>query len=334
MYQFFVLLILVACSTSTEKINFQNEKPLTSQLQADEKESEVIKQYEVKQIVEATEVKPLPPKEKRKKLTQPKPVPTTVVSPSVPVDYPAEMTEISKSSKETWSLYQPRHLPGQKIILEIDYLGLTVGRMMIENKGQKQIGDKKVWHFSSRFKSAPFYSNIYQIDDLVDSFVTVDNFLTLKYSLIQRESKQDVDDLQLFNHEKLQVNWIYYQKKSDGSIKKKNELQYIPALSIDPFSVLFFYQGLPLKVGDKYEVPLINKGKIVFLKSQVEATEKIKLKKKEYRAIRVQAQTKYKGEHLKSGNLIFWFSDDDKRELLRVKAKIKIGSVTADMLEP
>jgi hypothetical protein len=47
----------------------------------------------------------------------------------------------------------------------------------------------------------------------------------------------------------------------------------------------------------------------------------------------VHATTKYTGEHLKDGDMYLWFSDDANRTLIKLKAKIKIGSVTADIVE-
>src|SRR5690606_26329039 len=97
--------------------------------------------------------------------------------------------------------------------------------------------------------------------------------------LVQRESKQDIDDLQLHDRDLLKTFWFYKRKKEDGSIKEKKEEKFIPYFSVDPFSVLFFYQGLPLANGDVYEIPLINKGKILIFKSQVEGRETIKTSK-------------------------------------------------------
>ena len=71
----------------------------------------------------------------------------------------------------------------------------------------------------------------------------------------------------------------------------------------------------------------------MILRSVVEGRETIDTEKGEKKAIRVHATTKYTGETLKSGDLYFWFSDDDRRTMLKAQAKIKIGSVTADIVD-
>lgn len=261
---------------------------------------------------------------------------TTVVAPVIknpPKDYPPELLKVNEKAKKVWDLYKPNHYVNEKVYLDIHYLGMTVGKIMVLNKGKKMINDKEVWHLHARFKSAPFYSNIYELDDTVDTYVTTDQFLSSRYSLIQRESKQDIDDLQLHDRDQFKTFWFYHQKKSDGSIKDKKIEKPIPYYSIDPFSVLFFYQGLPLKDKDVYEIPIINKGKILILRSEVEGRETIETVKGAKKAIRLHATTKYTGETLKSGDIYFWFSDDNHRTLLKAQAKIKIGSVTADVVD-
>lgn len=253
--------------------------------------------------------------------------------PVLPKDYPADFKALNQHAETTWKSFKPNLNQNRKSYLDIRYLGMTVGKIMFTNLGKKIINNKEVWHFHARFKSAPFYSRIYELDDTVDTYVTTDEFLSIRYSVVQRESKMDVDDLQLHDRDKLKTFWFFKQKNSDGSVKNKNKESYIPYFSIDPFSVLFFFQGLPLKDGDRFDIPLINKGKVSVLKSVVEGRERIETANGAKQAIRVHSTSKYKGEHLKSGDMYLWFSDDEQRLLLKVKAKIKIGTITADFVE-
>jgi hypothetical protein len=252
---------------------------------------------------------------------------------SLPVDYPPEMLKLNEKGAKVWAKYKANHPVDEKMYLDIHYLGMTVGKILVVNKGKKTINGKEVWHMHARFKSAPFYSNIYELDDTVDTYVTTEDFLSIRYSLIQRESKVSVDDLQLNDRDQLKTFWFFKQKKVNGDLKNKKVESFIPHFSIDPFSVLFFYQGLPLHNKDVYEIPIVNKGKMLVLTSTVEGREVLETEIGEKKAIRVHATTQYTGETLKSGDIYFWFSDDDKRILLKAQAKIKIGSVTADIVK-
>lgn len=339
-------LLSMSCSTNWRQKDFIkdiNKSPDYADkiVATNPKEEKILEKFEVKpvEVEKNTEkkAKSLPVLTKKKLVKKevqkksPEIKKTTLKSP--PEDYPSEMLEINAKAKKVWDLYRPNHYINQKSYLDINYLGMTVGKIMIHNQGKKMINNQEVWHFYARFKSAPFYSNIYELDDTVDTYVTTDNFLSNKFSLIQRESTQDIDDIQFHDRDQFKTFWFFKQKKSNGAKKEKKVEKPIPFYSTDPFSVIFFYQGLPLKNGDVYEIPLINKGKILILKSVVEGREVIKTNKTKYRAIRVRATTKYTGDTLKSGDLYFWFSDDNYRTFIKAKAKIKIGSVTADLVD-
>ncbi|HXH75811.1 MAG TPA: DUF3108 domain-containing protein [Bacteriovoracaceae bacterium] len=349
---FIIMLLLQGCSVWKQK-DFKKdmEKPShkEAEVEVDEKirekfevkpvdaeapkeESKVVEVVQPPVIIQKTGKKPIkviPPK--IVKVIEPEA--PKAIKPKIPSDYPADVAALNEKAKKVWDSYKPNHHIDHKVYLDIHYLGMTVGKIMFTNQGKKMINNQEVWHFHARFKSAPFYSNIYELDDTVDTYVTTDKFLSIKYSLIQRESKQDIDDLQLYDRDQLKTFWYYKQKKSDGTVRNKQKEAYVPFYSIDPFSVLFLYQGLPLKNGDTFEIPIINKAKILVLKSVVEGRETIETEKGKIKSIRVHATTKYSGEHLKDGDLYFWFSDDEKRTLLKARAKIKIGNVTADIVE-
>ncbi|WPU64673.1 DUF3108 domain-containing protein [Peredibacter starrii] len=344
------ILLISGCATWKQKdfekdINKPTEEaqPKVETTKAEEK---LLEKFETKPVAPVATSKPVTKSPEVKKSASKTPAPKVVAEKapakpvvekakvkSLPQDYPPELLTLNEKAKKVWDLYKPNHFVNEKTYLDIHYLGMTVGKIMVLNKGKEMMNNKEVWHFHARFKSAPFYSNIYELDDTVDTYVTTDQFLSTKYSLIQRETKQDVDDLQLHDREQFKTFWFYHQKKSNGDVKDKKQEKYIPFFSIDPFSVLYFYQGLPLKDGDVYEIPIINKTKILVLKSVVEGREKLETEKGKKNAIRVHATTKYTGETLKSGDLYFWFSDDQHRTLLKAQAKIKIGSVTADIVD-
>ena len=347
------LIILSGCSTWKQKdfVKELEKSPESKVLVKVETKQEVklLEKFEVQAI---PEVKEVPGKKKEKapvkaakvekkavKVETPKKVD---VAPSVPEkvapkvkplpkDYPEELIVINEKAKKVWELYRPTHKVGQRQFLDIHYMGITLGKIMVENRGKKAMNDMEVWHFHARLKTSPFYSSIYELDDTVDTFVTSDKFLSTRYSLIQRESKQNIDDLQIHDRDQYKTFWFYHREKPDGSVKDKKEENFIPYYSIDPFSVLFFFQGLPLKDKDVYEIPIANNTKILILRSEVEGREEINTSKGKKKAIRIHATTKYTGERLKSGDLYFWFSDDEARVLLKAQAKIQIGSVTADI---
>ena len=249
-----------------------------------------------------------------------------------PADYPAELKLVDKQAEASWKLFKPIFDTDEKMMLDVDFLGMTVGKVVLRYRGLKSINEKSVHHFQAFFKSAPFYSAIYELDDQLDTYVEKENFVGVRSNLVQRESKQDVDEVQLYDRETLKT--MAYQKRvKDGKTKNSKWSGFIPKWSIDPLSVLWLIRGMPLKTGDKYFLPIVNKGKTLVLEATVSGREVLKTKMGEKASIRVHAFTQYTGKTLKSGDMTFWLTDDKVHSLIRAKAKIKIGSVFAELAQ-
>lgn len=287
------------------------------------------KKEEKKDPIKVVEKKSAPQVPKKEAIIKEVPKPQKM---SMPSDYPEEFKQINKVTAKFWDKFIWQGNVGEEIYMDINYLGVTAGKIVIKVEEDTEIGGKAVYHVNARLKSAPFYRYIYELDDNVDSYILKEKFLPLKFSLIQRESSQDIDDLQLFDHDLNRVYW-FWKRKTDDKERKKQKKEYAPVLFQDPLSVVFFLRGLPLEVNDKYQIPIMNKGKIEMLTTEVEKTETIDTELGKQEAIRVKAYTKYTGETLKSGDMVFWFSKDEDHHFLKFQAKIKLGSISGDITE-
>lgn len=247
-----------------------------------------------------------------------------------PQDYPDKLKTIGSRAKANWKKYKPVFFEGEKVFMDINYMGVSTGRIIISTLDPIFIGDKKAYHFNAKVKTASYYRYLYELDDTVDSYFGVDNLLPLKFSLIQRETDKDVDDLQLFDHEELKT-YSFYKKVTPKKTKKKKRTKYIPSHYVDPLSIIYFLRGLPMKKGSSYEIPIMNQGKIIMLNTRVMGTTQIDTKIGKKQAYMMKANTKYSGDTLKSGDMTFWFSADEKRIFLKFEAEIKIGSITGDI---
>ena len=258
--------------------------------------------------------------------------PEVVTAPTLPADYPEEYKGYDAKSKLIWEKFKPVFYQGEQSIMAVTYLGVTAGYITILSKEVVSLNNKQAFHFYARFKSSDSYRYFYWLDDKLDSFVEKETFLPMKYSLIQREKKQNVDDLQLFDFKKMMTyNW--YKRIKEGSNKDEKGEQKIPSYAQDSFSALQFVRGLPLNKGDVYEFPVITRGKYWMLKVEVVGEETITVADKDVKAIKIKAETNFPGVLKKSGDIIFWYGADAEKRLLKFQAKIKIGSVYGELVE-
>jgi hypothetical protein len=235
-------------------------------------------------------------------------------------------------SRKVWDVYKPLYFPGEEKKLAIKYLGLTAGHITIQTRPMARVNDQPVMHFMGHLRSARFYEYLYRLDDSVETYVDANSQVPLRYTLIQRESGQDVDDIQVFDHEKNKT-FYWYKRIKDNKTKEEEKEAFVPDLFQDSFSALFFARGLPYKIGDVYEFPIVTRTKLWILKMEVEKIETIRIMKNRVSAFKVRAETRFPGVLEKRGDIIFWFSADEQKRLLRFRASVKIGAVEGELVD-
>jgi hypothetical protein len=356
-----ITLILSSCATNYEEeksvlLSKPETADLINQFDAEKKQAEINKDEEETKALEAkalVEAKKIDEKVKKIKVEIPmKPVVksenSSVTAPTVkvaddskvnvaknlnlPEDYPEEYKAYDAKSQEAWAKFNPVFYQGEQSIMAVTYLGVTAGYITIMSKEVVTLNGKQAFHYYARFKSSDSYRYFYWLDDRLDSYVEKETFLPMKYSLVQREKKQNVDDLQLFDFKKMMTyNW--YKRVKEGSDKDEKGEAQIPRLAQDSFSALQFVRGLPLIKGEIYELPVITRGKFWILKVEVMGEESTTVNGKDTQAIRIKAETNFPGVLKKSGDINFWYGTGPERRLLKFQAKVKIGSLYGEVVE-
>ena len=293
------------------------------------KESEDLKKIETKQVKKITKIKKAISTKKRvakKEVITLKPMKkkNSFIYPEL--DYPENLKELDIESEKFWFDFKPIIFEQEQAIFSVSYGGISTGNITVETREQTLIGKTPVFHLHARMKTSSFYSYLYEVDDVADSYVQKDNFLPLKFSLIQRQSAQDIDDLLLFDQKKLEVYSLYKRVRGD-KVKKKKKVKSLPRFYQDPISVLYFLRGMPMKEGVAYRVPFINKGDVEVLEASFDGMEEIETEIGKKLSYRILVKSAHEGKTIKGGVMKFWFSADDERIFLKFSAKIKIGSI-------
>jgi hypothetical protein len=251
---------------------------------------------------------------------------------SYPKGYPEVFKKYDRTSAPIWDLFEHRLFEGEEIVFKVSYLGIHAGFIKMQTKGLAEISGESVFHFKAQLRSAKYYEYVYTLDDTLESYIRSEDFAPLKYILAQRESSQVVDDLQLFDHDELKT-YSFYKRIKENRNKDEKKVNFVPRYFQDSYSALYFVRGLPLKLGDRYEFPVVTRGKIWLLKIKVEKYDEIKIMDKWVKTIRLSAETHFPGVLKKKGDILFWYSADETRKLLKFEAKIKIGSAKGEMVE-
>lgn len=252
--------------------------------------------------------------------------------PTMAEGYPELFVKYDKNSEKIWDQYKENIYIGEKAKYKVKYLGATAGNIEIETLPMTSVNGQEVYHFKALVKTAKYYSFIYWVNDTLHSYVERDGFLPLKYVLSQREKKQDIDDLQLFDRDRLKTIFLY-RKLKKGKTSKKDVTEDIPFFFQDSFSSIQFVRGLPLQVGKTFYYPIVNKAKHWILKMHVQKIDTIEIMDKDVKAYKIAAETKFPGALKKTGDIFFWYSTDSTQKLLKFEGKVKIGTLAGEMIE-
>lgn len=332
---------LTACSSG---LLFSPEKDLVDTFKLDSDKLEKFKTTEVKPNVAKSSakkfkppmvVKPVKIKKKASKKISKKVTPVAskaVKGPKLPKGYPQKFFDYDQKYMHSWSQFRPVVSHGEEFKLNVQFLGITAGYITMKVMPNVEIGGREAYHFYAKLTSAKFYQFIYSLDDFIDSYVDVETFLPVKYTLVQRESAQKVDDLQIFDSAKRKT-YVWYKRIKKDRNKDLEFSEFIPYYIQDSFSALHFGRGLLKGVGKVGEFPVVTRGKLWILKMEVLAIEEIEVNDTVYQAYKVKAETRFPGVLKKKGDILFWFSADDKKLFLKFEAKVKIGSISGEMIE-
>lgn len=309
----------------------------------DEIEEDLAKKFEIKRIpqepivenkqnkIAAKKLIPKIPPKVEKSLKISKVVPPS--PPKVKRDYKGnkEFEKYDDVSRIIWGNFNPQFLHvGEVTRIDVSYLGINAASIEIGIKDVVLIDGHQSYQLWSRARSADFYNWVYEIDDLVESYVSADEFLPIKYSLAQRESNKTVDHIELYDREKLTTHFRYKRiKKGEKSFEKSDSP--IPYYSHDFLSCFFFIRGMPLRSKDVYTFPVTTKGKTWLMKVEVLKRETVEVGDKKYKAVKLKAITKYSGEMAKRGTMHIWLSDDKYRKFLKFDSELKFGTVTGSL---
>lgn len=222
---------------------------------------------------------------------------------------------------------------GEKAVYEFTYFGVVGGEISISVKPFKYINNRKVYHLFGEAKSSALFSVFYRVEDSIESFWDYDGLYSTRFHMVLNESKQTRDSLELYDSEKAETfywnRWDHY-RKGYTETKETNPMTRFPQ---DSLSALYFIRMVPLPDKGKVTFPVVSEGKSWELEIEVVRREQLKTKAGKFPAVLIKPETKFQGVMKKTGDVLVWISDDDRRILLRIEGKVKIGSIVGELVK-
>lgn len=173
-------------------------------------------------------------------------------------------------------------------------------------------------------------SVLYHVHDSVESFIDPQTFCSRSVTKHTEEGLRRLDTNIVFD---------YTRKKSvldETNLKdkkKKREENDIPPCVTDVVSSIFYIASLPLAANATYAFPLNDGGKTAQVNVAVEGREDLKLPAGTYKTVRVRISSNT-GKLKEKGAIWIWYSDDDKRLPVQMKARMFWGTLLFRLQKP
>ncbi len=231
-----------------------------------------------------------------------------------------------------WSI-APMFHEGERYVFDITYFGAVAGELELTTLPAKFIEDRKVFHIKAAARTASIFSLFYRLNDVAESYIDADALFSYRFEMKLDESMQERDILELYDQK---MHNVYYYSNWDR--KKKGIIKEQFTAAVEPFtqdslSAFFFVRTLPLEIGKSYRFPVSTNGKMKTVQVTAIRKESLATKKGEFPAIVVKPEVVLDGALQNNGDTYIWYSDDANRSILKIDAKIKVGSVIAYLRE-
>lgn len=222
---------------------------------------------------------------------------------------------------------------GEKTTLKLSYFNIVAGYMTIEVLPFVEVNGKKSYHFQISGKSNSLFSAFYSVDDSGETYMDYETMLPYNMSIHVKETKQLREVRSYFDWKKMTAKFWEKKITKKSGVEEKNLEWKIEPYSQNIFSAAFYLRTFQLEPGKTIEFRVSDNEKNMVVKGHVLRREKLKTELGELNTIVIKPEVAIGGIFQPMGDVFFWLTDDDRKFIVRIESKIKIGTITASISE-
>lgn len=222
---------------------------------------------------------------------------------------------------------------GEVITHNVSYFKVSAGELKLKVEPFSQVNGKKAYTFATEIKTVNPFSSFYSVDDRVETLVDFDQLIPRVFALHVKESGQLRESRSFFDFEKGKATfWEKKVTKKDGEEEKKQEWDLDP-FSQNVFSAVFYMRIFKWEVGKEYAFRVSDDEQNMVFKGTAIRKERLSTDAGDFDAVVIKPEVMLKGKFKPVGDNYIWLSDDDRKYVLRIEAKIKIGTLVSEVVK-
>jgi len=234
-------------------------------------------------------------------------------------------------TKEFRKINQNAFKQGEKLTFEINYGFVTAGEAIMEIDPDFQtINGRKCYDIRFYVNSTSSFDWVYKVRDFYRTYVDVAGLFPWRFEQHIKEGNYQRDFEAIFDQQNLKAKTYTGEKDP-----KKFEGEFdIPMYAQDAMSAFYYARTLDysnMKNGDKISFQNFYKDKTYPLDVKYLGKETVEVPAGEFRCIIVEPLVQEGGLFKSEGSIVVWMTDDERRMPVKVKTKVLIGSIDADL---
>jgi hypothetical protein len=221
---------------------------------------------------------------------------------------------------------------GEEVVHDVHYFKVSAGELRLKVEPFSMVNNRKSYSFAIEIKTIGLFSNFYAVDDRAETFVDYEDMVPRVFQLHVKESGQIKEAKMFFDNQKgVATFWEKKFTKEDGEKEKKLQWDILP-FSQNVYSAVYYMRNFKWEMGKEYSYRVTNDEENLVFSGKVLRREVLQTKLGPMKAIVVQPNIVLKGKFKPIGENLIWLSDDDRKYILRIEAKIKIGTLISEVV--
>jgi hypothetical protein len=214
---------------------------------------------------------------------------------------------------------------GERLTYDISWLNITAGTAVMEVAGMEGKNDRAFSKLVGTAQSRPLITKFFPVDNRVESEFDLSALVPEHMTFRRREGRKKED-----------IEYVFHQKEGTVTTVRGGitESLPIPAGTQDIISCLYYARTvLPMKPGASLAMNVYHDKKNRPVKVRVEDVEMVEGTWGKAETARLLVIMPFHGLFMNQGNIRVWITTDERRTPVRMKAKVVIGSIVADLVD-
>jgi hypothetical protein len=210
---------------------------------------------------------------------------------------------------------------GEKLRFDVKYGFVTAGIAEYSITKISKLAGRNVYNVSFNVNSVPAFDPFYKVRDHYETYIDIEGIFPWRFEQHIREGGYSRDFSAFFDQRKGKA------KTSEGSYD-------IPKYVNDIVSALYLARTFDFsksKEGDKVNLENFYKDKVYPLDVVFRGKERVTVAAGTFDCIILEPMVREGGLFKSDGNIIVWLTNDDLKIPVKVKTKILIGSIDAEL---